>query len=241
MANPMNLRDFLRSGGLESTDRSNDEQLAFIRQYDPNAQWTTMGSGDDQRFQKLQYDSTKLPTQKAGYTPNLKLDDNGNPLKGSGTFTPRTGATNANKIWDANYGWMVPDKDVGEIDEKTNNAQQNKEGGLFSTIGNALVPSDKPWMTIPTVIGAGLGSAGLSALEKGGLQLGMGAITSGGKNLTNPLSYLGLGMNMLPPEVQKILNLAKFGYGAYTNPVGTATGLATGAAGNFVANILKGK
>lgn len=246
MPNPYTLQDFMKGGGMDATDHPLAQQLDFIKKYDPNASIVTQGGGDGggSSFDKIQYDQSKLPAMKAGYTPNYFLDKDGNDTADHTGFTPRKGATNQNKIYDPNYGWMVPDSDVGQIDEKANNAQQNKEGGLFSTIGNALVPSDKPWMTIPTVIGAGLGSAGLSGLEKAGVQLGMGAVTSGGKNLTDPMTYLGLatgmGVGQLPPEVQRILNLAKMGYGAVKDPVGTAVGLGTGAASSFVGNILKG-
>lgn len=242
----MDLLDVIKNGGLASKDNSMDEQLAVIKKYDPNATIETRGGGDGDgsAFQQIQYDQSKLPKMKEGYTENFFLDKNGNDTSSHVGFTPRTGATNKNKIYDPNYGWIVPTSDVGSIDEKANNAQQNKEGGLFSTIGNALVPSDKPWMVIPEVIGAGLASSGLSGFEKAAANFGLNAATTGGKSLTDPMAYLGAGVgalgNMLPPELMQTLGYVKSAYGWIKNPIGSAANMAGGMAMNGVTKLFGG-
>ncbi len=239
--NAMNLVDFMRTGGLGSTTTGNsiNDELDFIKKYDPNAKLNTrqinQGGGDqgdkfvDQQY--VDYDQSKLPKMKDGYVANYNLSPD-TPYSSRVTHggTPMMNQRLDRVEQDPNYGYIMPKEDMGTIDEKANNAQQNKEGGLFSQLGNAIVPSDKPWMAIPTAIGAGITGSALSGMDKAIGNFGLNAISSGGKSLTDPLSYVSAGLGVaapnLPPDVLKTLGYIKTAYGWIKNPIGSAANLA---------------
>ncbi len=222
--NAMNLADFMRSDGLGSTDHSIQDELKFIQKYDPSASIQRMNANDPSGgFDKVQYDGTKLPQVKEGYTPDYTI---GQPTtKG---WTPRIGHTTEHAIKDDNYGWLIPNSDLGSIDEKANTAQQSADTGFIGKLTAGF--DQKPWAVLPAAVGMGLGGAGLSAMQQAGANLGLGAITSGGKNLTDPMSYLGAAMGAvapsLPPDLLKTLGYVKTAYGWVKNPIGSAANLA---------------
>ncbi len=231
----MSLLDFTRGYGSNNAPNSLDDQLAFVKQYDPNASIqsrdTEQGGGDNGSHtvtnQVLNYDTTKLPKMKEGYIQNLTMDPG---YVSSGGEAPRKNADNSHAIWDKDYGYIVPTGDVGDIDEKANNAQQSKEGGWMSKIGNMIVPDDKPWMAIPTAIGLGIGGSALSGMDKAITNFGLNAASTGGKSLSDPMSYLSAGLGMaapnLPPDVLKTLGYIKTAAGWIKNPIGSAANLA---------------
>lgn len=246
MDDPAFLR-LLAAGGMGATGAGGSlaDELATAKKYDPNASIVTHG-GDDgtQSWQQVQYDPSKLPQPKVGQQYDLQSDIS-HGLLGSG-YSP-SGATGqvrtstAGEQLDPNAGYTADSSDWRNVTDKENNAAQDSSQDFLGKTMGSLVPSDHPWAVIPEAIGAGIaGSGALNGLAKGAANLGIGAAESGGKSLTDPFSYLGLAGGMLPPEVAKYIGYAGNAANAIKNPVGTATNLAGGAAGTWLANILKG-
>jgi hypothetical protein len=179
---------------------------------------------------RLVYDRSKLPQLPSGMTYDFERDAAAGyggvagRAPGAANASGYVRTSNAGTTFDKDFGWLAPTSNWRDVTDRENNAAQNASGGLFSAIGNALVPSDKPWMALLTAIMAGAAPAVSSALGGGAagslgstaLKAGVSAAT-GGNPFSNPLSMLA--------------NLAPGVAGEFGVPSDVIRGISTGITG----------
>jgi hypothetical protein len=215
-ANPgsdLNLVSFLQGGGFADKSHTDQDMLDFAKKYDPNATLVDNGNG----VNRVQYDASKLPQAPKGYTQNFNLDQNiPGVSKSTAAETIRSGATNKNAVYDKNYGWMVPDSDVGEVNAAANHAADS--GAWWNTVGDAISPTS-PAKLAMMAVGAGLGP-GLNAL---------GGAGSFGGTLAQAIKAGQQGLSLY----NLVKNMSK-------DPVGTAESAAANYAVKAIPNLFGG-
>ena len=196
------------NGAMQTFDPSSagaQAQLAAVKQYDPNATWTSTqrqdpnDPGNTQTVYGLSYDPSKLPqeTSPNGYaytnTSNLK---NAQQIEGSGGNANLQSVIDPSQVSGSPYGNLTPNNNISS-------QYLPETPSLLSTIGP----------TIPLLL-AGVGAAGgLSGLlgGAGAPAATLSSVVQGlGTGNFNPLSLAGvpLGLTGMDPTTLRLLMLA---------------------------------